>query len=115
MLFICLFVQATFLMWGAKLAGIRGRTYGRAIGTLVLSGIACAVLSLPLSSLPVVGVAAGSVGGFFITALIMMALFDAPFGKALGATVIAWVLGIAVLIVLALCAAMLAGGLAAFA
>ncbi len=112
--FIGLFVQAGFLLWGAKLAGIGRRSWGKAIGTIILSGLACALLSWPLSTLPVIGLAAGSAGGFLITALIMMALFDAPFGKALGATVIAWVLGIVVLGAAALLLLTLAGALAAF-
>jgi hypothetical protein len=111
---ISLFIQAGFLLWGAKLAGIGRRTYGKAIGTLILAGIASVLLSWPLSSLPIIGAVAGSLGGFLITALIMMALFDTTFGKALGATVIAWVLGIIVLGGIALLLVTLAGGMAAF-
>lgn len=44
----------------------------------------------------------------------MMALFDTSFGKALGATVIAWVLGIIVLGGIAVLFTVLAGGLVAF-
>ena len=112
---ISLFIQASFLMWGAKLAGISGRTYGRAFGTIILAGVASSLLAWPLSTIPLFGWLGGFVGGFFITALILMALFDTSFGKALGATVIAWVLGILVLGALAVVFMMLAGSLAAFA
>ena len=35
-----LFISAAFLMWGARIANIESRTFGKALGTTFLGGIA---------------------------------------------------------------------------
>ena len=39
-----LFLSAAFLLWGARLAGIEKRSFGRAIGTILLVLVAVAVV-----------------------------------------------------------------------
>ncbi len=90
-------VQTFFLMWGAKIAGIQGRNFGKALVTVVIGGIASFLFSLGLSIVPGFGTVIGLFGGFLVTALIMMVIYKTDFGKALAATVIAWVLGIIVI------------------
>jgi len=87
-----LLVQAAFLLWGARIARIEQRTYAKALGTALLGGIAAFILALVLGVIPIVGHVLGIIGGFFISALIMMPIFNTTFAKALGATVLAWTL-----------------------
>ncbi len=96
-LFVVLLISTAFLLWGAGIAGIEQRTFGKALGVTVLGGIASGVLSLILSVLPVIGMVLGFIGGFFVTALILMPIFSTTFGKALVATVLAWVLSLVVI------------------
>jgi hypothetical protein len=87
-----LFVAAAFLLWGARLAGIERRSFGRAIGTLLVGGIASALLATVLSAAPLVGTGAGILLGFCVSSVVMMAIFDTTFGKALVANLLAWIL-----------------------
>ena len=91
-LLLWLFVSAAFLLWGARLAGIERRSFGRAIGTLLLGGFASALLSGILRSSPYVGAGLGVLLGFCVSAFVTMAIFDTTFGKALVANILAWVL-----------------------
>lgn len=101
-LLIWLLVAAAFLLWGARLAGIQKRSFGRAIGTLFVGGIATLLLTTVLSAAPLVGTGAGILLGFCVSSVVMMGLFDTTFGKAFVANVLAWALPFAVAIVLAL-------------
>jgi hypothetical protein len=112
---IALFIQAGFLLWGASIAKIKNRSFGKALLTIILSGIASFVLPLILIAIPVAGTISGLIVGFFVSALIMMPIFKTTFGKALAAAMIAWVLGIVVLGGLTLLIIVLAGGMVAFA
>jgi hypothetical protein len=91
-LLLWLFVSAAFLLWGARLAGIERRSFGRAIGTLLLGGIASALLASVLRSSPYVGTGLGVLLGFCVSAAVTMAIFDTTFGKALVANILAWLL-----------------------
>lgn len=110
-----LFVSAAFLLWGARLAGIEKRSFGRAVGTLLLGGIASSLLTGFLSVEPVLGTGLGLLLGFGVSALVMMALFDTTFAKALAATILAWVLSLAVAAAVALIALAVFGLLFALA
>ena len=94
---IGILLQTLFLNWGAAIAKIDSRTFGKSFITVILGGIASFVFGLVLSVLPGLGTAVGFIAGFLITALIMMPIFQTTFGKALAATVIAWALGILVI------------------
>ena len=91
-LLLWLFVSAAFLLWGARIAGIERRSFGRAIGTLLLGGFASALLSGLLRSSPYVGAGLGFLLGLCVSAFVTMAIFDTNFGKALVANILAWVL-----------------------
>ena len=115
-LVLWLLVSAAFLLWGARLAGVEKRSFGRAIGTILLGGIASFLLKLVLSgAAPLIGTAAGILLGFCVSALVMMALFDTTFGKALAANLLSWVLSLLVVGAVALLFALLAGFLVAAA
>ncbi len=110
---IGLLIQAGFILWGARIAGIEGRTFGKAIGTTILGGFASCIVSVMLGGLLVTGIVSGFIGGLLISVLVMMPIFRTSFGKALGATVLAWVMSLLVMGGLALAALLLVGGLAA--
>lgn len=94
-LLLWLFLSAAFLLWGARLAGVEKRSFGRAIGTILLGGIASLILKLVLSSAaPVIGTGLGILLGFCVSSVVMMALFDTTFGKALAANLLSWVLSL---------------------
>ena len=115
-LLLWLFLSAAFLLWGARLAGVEKRSFGRAIGTIFLGGIASIILKLVLTgAAPVVGTGLGILLGFCVSSLVMMALFDTTFGKALAANLLSWVLSLIVVGVLAVLFAFLAAFLLAAA
>ncbi|NCA83047.1 MAG: hypothetical protein EOM72_09925 [Opitutae bacterium] len=110
-----LFISASFLLWGARLAGVERRSYGRAFATLLLGGIASALLTAVLSAAPLVGTGLGLLLGFCVSSVVMMAIFDTTFGKALAANILAWVLPFVLAGVLALIGFALFGVLVALA
>ena len=87
-----LFVAAAFLLWGARLAGIERRSFGRAIGTILVGGIASALLSTALGAAPLLGASLGFLLGLCVSSAVMMSIFDTTFGKALAANLLAWIL-----------------------
>ena len=86
------FVAAAFLLWGARLAGIERRSFGRALATILLGGLAWAAVQALFFSAPLVGTGAGLLLGFCVSAAVMTPIFDTSFGKAFAANVLAWVL-----------------------
>ena len=87
-----LFLSAAFLLWGARLVGIERRSFGRAIGTILLGHVAWIVVGALFHAAPVVGTGAGLLLGFCVSAAVMTLIFDTTFGKALAANVLAWLL-----------------------
>ena len=111
---VWLFVSAAFLSWGARLAGIERRSFGSAIGTVLLGGIASVALAAFLGTATLAGPGLGLLLGFCVSAVIMMVTFDTSFGKALAANILAWVLSLLVAIGFALLAAAALGAMLAF-
>ena len=87
-----LFLSAAFLLWGARLAGIERRSFGRAIGTILLGGLAWFVVLAAFNAAPLVGTGLGLLLGFCVSAAVMTPIFDTTFGKALAANILAWLL-----------------------
>lgn len=95
-LLVALLINAGFLLLAARIVGIEGRSLGRAIGIVILSGIAGIVVSLVAGALGPVGPLVSLLVGFIVQAAITAGLFSTSFGKALGACVIAWILSFVV-------------------
>ena len=91
-----LFIAASFLLWGARLAGIERRSFGRAIGAILLGGIASSILAGMVGISTTTGPLLGVLVGFCVSALVTMTIFDTTFGKALAANLLAWLLSIVV-------------------
>ena len=87
-----LFLSSVFLLWGARLAGIERRSFGRAIGTIFLGHLAWIAVIAAFNAAPIVGTGAGLLLGFCVSAAVMAPIFDTTFGKALAANVLAWLL-----------------------
>ena len=108
-----LFLSAAFLLWGARLAGIERRSFGRAIGTILLGGLAWFVVLAAFNAAPLVGTGLGLLLGFCVSAAVMTPIFDTTFGKALAANILAWILPFVLAGALALLGFALLGVLAA--
>lgn len=102
-------VQAAFLKLGSRIAGIEKRSFGRMLLTAFLGTFAGAILGAMLSSVPVAGAVLGFAGGFVGMALILMTVSNTGFGKALGATVIGWLLSILVFAAIAVAVTLFIG------
>ena len=87
-----LILSAAFLLWGARLAGIERRSFGRAIGTIFLGHLAWIAVIAVFNAAPIVGTGAGLLLGFCVSAAVMTPIFDTTFGKALAANILAWLL-----------------------
>lgn len=99
---VVLFVQSLFLLWGARIAGIEGRGVGRAMAVTILGGLASIAVSAVLAASGPVAPIVGFAAGFIVTALVAMPVFRTSFGRALGASVLAWLLGLLVIGAIAL-------------
>ncbi|MBM4157010.1 MAG: hypothetical protein FJ221_18595 [Lentisphaerae bacterium] len=109
-----LVIQSLFLLWGAKIAGIEGRGFGRAMAVTILGGLASFGVSVVLAASGPVAPIVGFVAGFLVSALVAMPIFRTTFGRALGASVLAWVLSLLVAGLLVLLLVGLGASLAVF-
>lgn len=107
-------INAAFILWGARIAGIENPTFGKALGTTILGAVASFVVSLFFNVVPTIGIVIEVFCGFLINALIMMQIFSTTYGKALRATLIAWVISLVVVGGLILLAVAATGRLAIF-
>lgn len=83
-------VSAAFLLLGAKVLNVPGRSYPRALGAVAAGMVASALLGFLLGQIPVLGGILGVVGSFLVGAAAAMAFFKTSFGRALGASLLAW-------------------------
>lgn len=113
-IFLGLFVLTLFLMLGARIAGIEKRSFGKALLSVILGMIVSFVFSIVLAGVPLLGQALAFFGGFLAQALVVMPVFQTSFGKALGASILAWVFSLLIFGILAAVAIVFFGGLAAF-
>lgn len=83
-------ISAAFLLLGAKITKIETRSYGKALGTTLLSGVITGILGFLTGGMPILCMFLGLIGGLIATSLLMIPIFKTTFGKALGATALAW-------------------------
>jgi hypothetical protein len=94
-LVLALLISAFFLWIGAKLAGIRGASFGKAVLAALVSVVALAILEIVLSLIPRIGGTLGLLLGILVSIYVIKAVFDTGWGKA----ILAWILYIAAIIV----------------
>ncbi len=96
---LSIFIEALLLFWGAGVAGIEDKTLWKSLAAVMLCYLASAFLVVPLSViLPILGTGAGTIFGFFLSALIISAIFKTTFIKSVAAYVLAWLIGKVILI-----------------
>jgi len=81
-------IEVAFLRLGVRIAQIEDVTDGQLWTTVILGSMATFVANLALFATPGVGL----ILGFLLQVLIMMSICHTTFGKALEATILAWVL-----------------------
>ena len=100
-LVLALLISAFFLWIGAKLAGIREASFGKAILAALVSVVALALLQIVLSLIPRIGGTLGLLLGILVSIYVIKAVFDTGWGKA----ILAWILYIVAIIVAGIIAA----------
>ena len=83
-------VSAAFLLLGTKVLNVSGRSYPKALGSVAIGLVASFVLGFLLGQIPVLGGLLGIVCSFFVGAAATMLVFQTSFGRALGASLLAW-------------------------
>jgi hypothetical protein len=86
-------LQAALLLGIARLMKIEDRSYGRAMITTLLGGVATVVLFFIFLAIPG-GELLIFVGGMIASAFIMRPIFETTFGKAIQASILAWFFGL---------------------
>ena len=100
-LVLALLISAFFLWIGAKLAGIREASFGKAILAALVSVVALALLQIVLSLIPRIGGTLGLLLGILVSIYVIKAVFDTGWGKA----ILAWILYIVAIILAGIIAA----------
>ncbi len=94
-----IFIEALLLYWGAGMAEIEDKTLWKSLAAVILCYLASAFLVVPLSIiLPILGTGAGTIIGFFLSALIISGIFRTTFIKSVAAYVLAWLIGKVILV-----------------
>ncbi len=83
-----LIIASLFLLLSARIVGIENRSFGKSFLVVFLGGLASSALSAMLMALPIAGFIIGSIGGLILESIIMMAIFETEFSKALTAIII---------------------------
>jgi hypothetical protein len=91
-----LVISALFLLWAARIVGIKNRGFGKALAAVILGGILGAVLSFALSAVPVVGQILALFGGLLGQAFMVMAMFSSRFWQSVAACLLSWLLSVLV-------------------
>ena len=79
---IAIIVDSVFLHVGAKIAGIRRATFGRAVKASIACSLSTLLLALIFSWVPVGGTAVGFLIGLGLTIVVLQASYSTGFGKA---------------------------------
>ena len=112
---IAIVIQAAFLLLGAKIVDIEGRSFGKAFAVALLSLIPGIILAIIVNFIPGLGLLLSYVAGFVITAALIVAVFRTSFGKALLASLLWWFFSLIVVGGLVFLAVMIAVALHLFA
>jgi hypothetical protein len=76
-------LTSLFLFLGAAIAGVRGRSFGKAMLSALLILIVNFIIMLLLSFIPIVGQIIGIIACFFIDAALVKGIFRTSYGKGL--------------------------------
>lgn len=93
---IAILIAALFMMFGAKLAGIRYATYGKS----VLAAITSSVLTWVVSGLFSIFAHVGTILGFIIGLVVSVFVIKWVYKTSLGKSILAWIFYVVVQIVM---------------
>jgi len=79
---IAVILNSFFLHVGAKMAGVRRATFGRAVKASIACALSTLLLAMIFSWVPVGGTAVGFLIGLGLTILVLQASYSTSFGKA---------------------------------
>lgn len=80
--FLVVILDSLFLHAGAKMAGVRKATFGKAVKASIACALATLLLAIIFSWIPVAGTAVGFLTGLGLTILVLQASYSTSFGKA---------------------------------
>ncbi len=80
--FLVVILDSLFLHAGAKMAGVRKATFGKAVKASIACALATLLLAIIFSWIPVAGTAVGFLIGLGLTILVLQASYSTSFGKA---------------------------------
>ncbi|MEA3267486.1 MAG: hypothetical protein U9P42_11185 [Candidatus Fermentibacteria bacterium] len=107
--FLVVVFDSFFLHAGAKLAGIRSATFGKAVKASIACALATLLLAIIFSWIPVAGTGLGFLIGLALTILVLQASYNTSFGKAF----LLWVFNVAAQILAVVLAVVLFSGVLA--
>jgi len=112
LLFVAVLVvilDSFFLHIGAKMAGVRRATFGKAVKASIACALATLLLAVIFSWIPVAGTGVGFLIGLALTILVLQASYNTSFGKAF----LLWIFNVVAQILAVILGAMLFSGLLA--
>ena len=80
--FLVVILDSLFLHAGAKMAGVRKATFGKAVKASIACALATLLLAIVFSWIPVAGTGVGFLIGLGLTILVLQASYSTSFGKA---------------------------------
>jgi hypothetical protein len=102
---VAVVLGALFMLIGAKMAGVgTNATFGRALGAAIACSLMTWIAAAVFSVVPVLGTALGFIIGLILSLMIIKAIFDTSFGRAL----LTWIFNILAQVVAAV--AVIVGG-----
>ena len=107
LILLALIASTLSLLLGAKLAGIDGRTFGKALLSTILGFVASFPTGLVMGLIPIAGCALGPVASYLVSVVITVIIFRTTFAKASVAEIVHTVFNLAMIAaVLSMMAAM---------
>lgn len=107
--FLVVVLDSFFLHVGARMAGIRRATFGKAVKASIACALATLLLAIIFSWIPVAGTAVGFLIGLALTILVLQASYNTSFGKAF----LLWIFNVVAQIIAVILGAMLFSGVLA--
>ncbi len=104
-------LDSFFLHIGAKLAGVRRATFGKAVKASIACALATLLLAVVFSFIPVAGTAVGFLIGLSLTILVLQASYSTSLGKAF----LLWIFNVIAQILAVVLSAILFSGVLALA
>jgi hypothetical protein len=91
-LLVGVMVAGLFMWLGAKIAGVRRASFGRAVVAALASWVVTGLCYGLAPLLPIIGLGLATVGAILLSVVVIKAAFDTSFGKAL----LVWVFNLVV-------------------